>query len=49
MRYTVKCDDCRVTISETDSFGKSVAGGLCDACRSQRAVVRRLDAIESAS
>lgn len=31
-RYIVKCDDCKVTIRQTDDVRESYAGGRCDTC-----------------
>jgi len=33
MRYTVKCDDCKRTLRETDDVRESYAGGRCDTCK----------------
>ena len=31
-KMIVKCDFCKKTIKETDSFTESVAGGTCKQC-----------------
>ena len=30
--YIIKCDECKVTIGETDSMRESAAGGRCIDC-----------------
>lgn len=37
MMYDVKCDDCKVTMRQTEDVRESYAGGRCDACKTGEA------------